>query len=96
MRPAGWLLFTPTELRVLRLLASGAAMSRLEIARRLDEAEDGRIKPCLAGLVARRCLLVQPEGYRINVLPDELANLRGWLAELDGEGPASQATTGDA
>src|SRR5262245_10571412 len=52
----GWLFLSSTEEKIVRLLLAASALSREEIASRIDENADGRLKGILAGLVGRHVI----------------------------------------
>lgn len=80
-----WKLFTPTELRVIRLLVERHAMSREEIGTAIDESPEGRLKSVLASLTARRVLKVTESGYVLNVPPGGKKGLREWIKSYMGD-----------
>lgn len=87
-----WLPFSPTECRVLALLLKGRPLSREELATKLDEAVDGRLRGILATLVARKVLLTTTDGYAINAADGKRQSLREWLKAWDGnQEPTSAA-----
>lgn len=87
-----WMFFSPTEVRIVELLVEGKALSRDEIARKLDESVDGRIRGILATLVARRVLANGPEGYYLHAPDEKRALIRNWLARLE-ESVSGKVTT---
>jgi hypothetical protein len=78
---AEWLPFSPTEKRVVMLLIGSQALSRDDIAQKLDESPDGRIKGILATLVARKVILVTPDGYQVNAPEGKRKALKEWFAD---------------
>lgn len=74
-----WSFFNALEERIVRLLLDGP-LSREEIARKLDESADGKVKPTLAGLASRRVLRTTADGYAVNAIGERLTELRSWLA----------------
>ena len=87
-----WLLFSSTELRVLRVLVDRPALSREQIASALDESAEGRLKGVLAALGARKVILVTADGYQLNAPTESRAVLRTWLAGLLGGGAEGEST----
>ena len=79
----GWLPFSPTEFKVIRLLLERGPLSRDEVAKHLEESPDGRIKGVMATLVARRVVAVTTEGYRLNVGEQNRAVVASWLASAE-------------
>jgi hypothetical protein len=74
-----WKWFAPMEEKIVRLLLDGASLSREEIADKIDESPDGKIKGVLAELVERHVLSVQREGYRLNCSEEARPALKEWL-----------------
>ncbi len=94
MPDAGWLPFSPTEFRVIRLLLDKGALSREEVARNLDESPDGRIKGIMATLTARRIVAVTPEGYRLNMPEANRPAVSSWLATFEVNPEDGRKTAG--
>ena len=79
--PAGWLMFAELERRVLLALLSDGALSREQLAGKLEESADGRLRGILANLTARKVLMVTADGYAVNAAGEEREGVRGWLGE---------------
>jgi hypothetical protein len=92
-----WLFFSPAEERIVRLLLDHDALSREQIAAKLDESETGRIRGLLACLVARRVLAAGADGYRLNTDAAKRAELRAWFDDRDTSGgePGGSADADD-
>jgi hypothetical protein len=92
MAMSDWAFFDPFEERIVRLLLDHDALSREQIATRLGESAEGKMKPTLASLVARRVLATGADGYRLNTTAEKRDELRGWFAtrETNGCTPAGQ------
>lgn len=88
MPAESWLPFSQTEQKVLRLLLDSGPLSREEIATRLNESVDGRIKGILATLVGRHVLLTTQDGYCLNIKSEDADRIRQFLDGLErGESP---------
>jgi hypothetical protein len=85
MALSDWLLFSPTELRVIRLLYERGPLTRDALCQKLDESPDGRLKGILATLVGRHVLLVTGDGYALNGPPEYRERVRAWLESVREE-----------
>jgi hypothetical protein len=92
--PAGWLVLSPLTARVVRLLCASGWLSREDIASKLGENPDGKLRELLTDLAERHVLeSSNKRGYHL-MIPDS-ANpdaFRGtvldWLNSQRGEDSA--------
>jgi hypothetical protein len=92
--PPGWLVLQPLTARVVRLLCVAGWLSREEIAARLGESAEGKLRELLTDLAERKVLeSSSKKGYQL-LLPDDRdpeAFRREVLAWLDSIHPPCRA-----